>query len=192
MLNANKNAIGWPVNMDVHLANCRNRLLFFLERFESPARLLGGIAKEGNMQSVPVSVLYHAVMSTYAWYAQLKKPSWAPPPSVFGPVWTVLYIVIFFSFASVFGLAANHTIPWMIALPFGLNLLANIAFTPLQFGLRSNLLASIDILATFGTLVWAMVVIFPYAAWIAYAQIPYLLWVTFATALQLTITWLNR
>jgi tryptophan-rich sensory protein len=120
-------------------------------------------------------------MSTYSWYAQLKKPSWAPPPSVFGPVWTVLYIVIFLSFASVFGLAANHTIPWVVALPFGFNLLANFAFTPLQFGLRSNFLASIDILATFGTLVWAMVAIFPYAHLIAYAQIPYLLWVGSAT-----------
>jgi translocator protein len=43
-----------------------------------------------------------------------------------------------------------------------------------------------------GTLIWAMLAIYPYASWITYVQIPYLLWVCFATVLQLTVTWLNR
>jgi tryptophan-rich sensory protein len=80
----------------------------------------------------------------------------------------------------------------MVALPFLLNLIFNLAFTPLQFGLRSNLLAAVDILLVLVTLVWAMMVIYPHARWIAYIQIPYLLWVSFATVLQLTITYLNR
>jgi translocator protein len=130
-------------------------------------------------------------MDTYTWYTQLIKPSWAPPPSVFGPVWTVLYLIIFVSFAVVFGMAFEKKISLMVALPFALNLIANLAFTPLQFGLKSNLLASIDILFILGTLVWAIVSIAPLVSWIAIAQIPYLLWVSFATALQLTITYLN-
>jgi tryptophan-rich sensory protein len=79
----------------------------------------------------------------------------------------------------------------MVALPFALNLVFNAIFTPLQFNLRSNVLAAIDIILVLGTLVWAMVAVFPHVKWIAYAQVPYLLWVCFATVLQLTITYLN-
>ncbi|MFH1289319.1 MAG: tryptophan-rich sensory protein [Patescibacteria group bacterium] len=42
-----------------------------------------------------------------------------------------------------------------------------------------------------GTLIWAMITIYPHQKWITYIQIPYLLWVSFATVLQLTITYLN-
>ena len=80
----------------------------------------------------------------------------------------------------------------MIAVPFALNLVFNAAFTPLQFGLKSNLLAAIDILLVLGTLVWAMIAIYPHQRWITYIQTPYLLWVSFATVLQLTITYLNK
>ena len=130
-------------------------------------------------------------MQTYVWYQQLPKPSWAPPSSVFGPVWTILYIGIAISFGSVFLMAGQKKIAWIVALPFALNLLFNFAFTPLQFGLRSNVLASVDILLVLGTLIWAMRSIYPHAPWVTYAQIPYLLWVAFATVLQLTITYLN-
>jgi len=130
-------------------------------------------------------------METYLWYQQLMKPFWAPPSFVFGPVWTVLYIGIIISFGAVFVLLGQKKISLMIALPFVLNIFANLAFTPLQFGLKSNLLASIDILLVLVTLIWAMRSIFPFASWVTYAQIPYLLWVVFATVLQLTITYLN-
>lgn len=80
----------------------------------------------------------------------------------------------------------------MVALPFVLNLIFNAIFTPLQFGLKNNLLASLDILLILITLIWAIAAIYPYERWIAYIQIPYLLWVTFATILQLTITYLNK
>lgn len=130
-------------------------------------------------------------MDSFAWYAELLKPAWAPPASVFGPVWTVLYIGIFLSFGAVFILAFQKKIPRHLTVPFVLNLIANAAFTPLQFGLKNNLLASIDIVAVLATLAWAMFSIRPHARWIAWAQVPYVLWVGFATALQLTITYLN-
>lgn len=129
---------------------------------------------------------------TNAWYQQLVKPSWAPPGWLFGPVWTVLYAGIAVSFGAVFLQVAKGKIPTMVALPFALNLLFNFAFTPLQFGLRSNALAALDILLVLGTLVWAMSVVRPYLPWVFWVQVPYLVWVSFATVLQLTVTWLNR
>ena len=134
---------------------------------------------------------YTQIMETQTWYQQLKKPSWAPPAFLFGPVWSLLYIVIFLSFGEVIVLYTQKNISFAVLLPFLLNIVFNIAFTPLQFRLRSNVLASVDVLLLLLTLVWAMIVVFPFAAWITYAQIPYLLWVMFATCLQLTITYLN-
>ncbi len=131
-------------------------------------------------------------MNGYAWYSQLKKPFWSPPAWLFGPVWTFLYILIFISFGKVFLMTWKKEIGLMVALPFILNLIFNFAFTSLQFGLRNNYLAAVDILLILGTLIWAMLAIYPHASWITYVQIPYLLWVCFATSLQLTVTWLNR
>ena len=130
-------------------------------------------------------------MQTYNWYQSLIKPSWAPPESLFGQVWTVLYIIIFITFGIVFYMAITKQLPWLVALPFALNLAFNFAYTPLQFGLRNNLLASIDILLAVGTLVWALIAIWSHMRWITIVNVPYLLWGLFATALQLTITYLN-
>jgi translocator protein len=130
-------------------------------------------------------------MNAYTWYAQLLKPSWAPPSWLFGPVWSVLYCIIALSFGYVCLRVVQKKIPALVAIPFVLNLAANAAFTPLQFWLRSNVLASIDILIVLITIVWAMVAIKKHAPALTYAQIPYLLWVSFATCLQLTITYLN-
>ncbi len=131
-------------------------------------------------------------MNTYTWYQELVKPSWAPPSWLFGPVWTVLYLVITFSFGTVFYHAATRQLPWVVALPFALNLLFNFIFTPIQFGLKNNVLASVDILLVVATLIWALIAIYPYFQWVALINIPYLLWGIFATVLQLTITYLNR
>lgn len=128
---------------------------------------------------------------TYTWYQTLIKPTWAPPSFLFGPVWTVLYVIIAISFGKVCMMAYQKQIPWIVALPFILNLFFNFIFTPIQFRLQNNLLAAIDIVLVLGTLIWALIAIWPHARWIAYANIPYVLWVMFATTLQLTITYLN-
>jgi tryptophan-rich sensory protein len=130
-------------------------------------------------------------MESYAWYAALIKPSFAPPAWLFGPVWSVLYVIIAISFSYVFLQVWRGQLSWMIALPFALNLLCNFAFTPLQFGLKSNALAAADILLVLMTLMWALSVIYPHAPWVTYVNLPYLAWVSFATILQLTITYLN-
>lgn len=131
-------------------------------------------------------------MQAYSWYSKLIKPTWAPPSWLFGPVWTFLYVLIAVSFGKVFIMAWQKQITLLIALPFLLNLIFNFAFTPIQFGLQNNFWATVDILLVLGTLVWAMIAIYPYMKWITYIQIPYFLWVLFATVLQLNITFLNR
>ena len=128
----------------------------------------------------------------YSWYSQLIKPFFAPPSWLFGPVWSVLYILIAISYGYVGYLFFTKRIPFIVLLPFILNLIFNFAFTPLQFGLQSNILAAIDILLVLGTLIWALIAIFPYIPWVTYINIPYIFWVSFATILQLTVTWMNR
>jgi tryptophan-rich sensory protein len=130
--------------------------------------------------------------NTYNWYSQLIKPYWSPPGCLFGPVWTFLYVLIVISFGKVFLMFFQKKVSFIVALPFILNLIFNFAFTPLQFGLKNNFLAAIDVVLVLITLIWAIIAIYPHVRWVAYIQIPYLLWVSFATVLQLTITYLNK
>lgn len=128
---------------------------------------------------------------TTQWYQTLIKPEWAPPSWIFGPVWSVLYAIIAVSFGYVAYLFIKGGIPFIVLLPFILNIIFNIAFTPLQFGLQNNILALIDILLVLATLIWALYAIHQYVPWVTYVNIPYVLWVSFATVLQITITYLN-
>lgn len=130
-------------------------------------------------------------MDTYEWYSELLKPTWAPPAWLFGPVWTALYILIAISFGYVAYLYIKKKIPFLIFLPFLLNIIFNLAFTPLQFGLKNNILAAIDVVLVLATLIWALIAIYPRVKWVALINFPYLLWVCFATVLQWTITSMN-
>lgn len=129
--------------------------------------------------------------TTYTSYQNLIKPEWAPPAYLFGPVWSVLYLIIFISFAFVFYKVYTKKIEKTFALPFLLNLIFNFIFTPIQFVLHNNLLASIDILLVLATLIWALSSVYKKIKWVALVNIPYLCWVSFATVLQLTILYLN-
>ena len=130
-------------------------------------------------------------MDNKQWYSKLNKPKWSPPSYLFGTVWSILYILIFISFSFIFIKLFNRDIPFIIVLPFILNIIFNILFSPIQWVLRNNLLASIDILLMLITLIWIMVSIYPYYQWISYIQIPYLLWISFAFVLQASITKMN-
>lgn len=130
--------------------------------------------------------------STTLWYSTLKKPFFAPPSWLFGPVWTVLYVIIFVSYGFVLWKVLKGQWSAWVLLPFAINLLANFAFTPIQFGLRNNVLALADILVVLVSLIWMIRTAAPLSTWVMWAQVPYLLWVSFATVLQATVTWLNR
>lgn len=125
------------------------------------------------------------------WYNSLEKPSWTPEPATIGFIWQCLYPVILVTFGFVFWKTSRGTIPWWVALPFALNLVSNLLFTPIQFGLRNLPLATADILVVWVTILWMMWSVWPHYKSIALAQIPYLCWVSIATVLQVLITWWN-
>ena len=125
------------------------------------------------------------------WYNQLVKPDWTPEPATIGLVWQILYPIILVTFGFVLIQAIRKKIPCRAALPFIINLAANLAFTPIQFGLRSLFLAAADILLVWASILWMMIAIWKHYRWVALAQVPYLAWVSIATVLQLSISWAN-
>lgn len=131
-------------------------------------------------------------MDWMTWYKGLAKPSWTPAPSTIGLIWQILYPIILVSFGFVFVQAARRRVSRRVALPFAINLVANLAFTPIFFGLRNLPLATIDILIVWGTIVWMIAAVWERHRWVAVAQVPYLIWVSIATVLQLSITGMNR
>jgi len=126
------------------------------------------------------------------WYDSLAKPAWTPPPGFIGTMWTVLYPIIVVTFCYMIYRVARGTAPMSLLVPIALNLVSNIAFTPIQFGLRNLPLASVDILIVLVTIVWCMVAFWPYSRLAALALTPYFAWVATASVLQLSITWMNR
>lgn len=127
-------------------------------------------------------------MDWMTWYDSLAKPSWTPAPATIGRIWMILYPIIVVSFGFVFVQAFRGKLSWWVVLPFAINLVANLLFTPIQFGLRNLTLASVDILIVWGSIIWLALSIWPHYRWVAVAQIPYFVWVTLATVLQLSIT----
>jgi benzodiazapine receptor len=125
------------------------------------------------------------------WYNSLAKPSWTPAPATIGMIWQILYPVILVSFGFVFVRASQGKVPLLVALPFLINLVANLVFTPIQFGLRNLPLAAMDIVIVWVTIIWCMIAVWQYFKWVAVAQVPYFVWVSLATILQLSITWMN-
>lgn len=131
-------------------------------------------------------------MERMEWYDSLAKPTWTPPPSFIGTVWTLLYPIIIVVFGYMLYRIARGQVPTAVLLPITVNIVSNIAFTPIQFGLRNLPLASVDIVIVAVTIVWCMVAFWPYSRLAAIALTPYLVWVSVATVLQLSITWMNR
>ena len=103
----------------------------------------------------------------------------------------ILYPVILISFGFVFVQASRRKVPGRVALPFAVNLVANLLFMPIFAGLRSVPLAAADILIVWATLVWCAVAVRPHSRWVALAQLPYFVWVSIATVLQLSIMAMN-
>lgn len=125
------------------------------------------------------------------WYESQALPFFAPPAWAFGFAWGIIYPLIGLALAWALLKWLNGKLPNRYIAVFFANLLANFAFSPLQFGLKSNLWAAADILVVLATLGYLV-----YAGWAkargaAYLLLPYLAWVLFATVLQLSVTYLN-
>jgi len=130
-------------------------------------------------------------MDWMTWYSQLAKPGWTPSPPVISTIWTILYPIIAVSFGFVFYKAIRGGVSWRVALPFIINLIANLLFMPVFAGLKNVPLAAADIVIVWATILWCMAAIWRHYRWVAIAQVPYLVWVTTATALQLSIAVMN-
>lgn len=106
-------------------------------------------------------------------------------------IWQILYPIILITFGFVFVQAFRGKVSWLVALPFAVNLVANLIFTPIQFGLRNLTLAAIDIVIVWSTILWCIAAVWQHYKWVSLAQIPYLVWVSLASVLQLCITFWN-
>jgi tryptophan-rich sensory protein len=127
-----------------------------------------------------------AIASLHAaeFYAQLIRPSWAPPAGVFGPVWTVLYALMGISVWLVWRSPGRHAVA--IAL-FIIQLAANALWSWLFFAWHRGALAAAEVLVlliVIAATVCAFWRINRLAAWLL---LPYLLWVTFASALTWSV-----
>ena len=125
------------------------------------------------------------------WYDSLGKPSWTPTPSTIGLIWMILYPIILVSFGFVFMRVFQGNVSRSLAVPFAINLVANLLFMPIFSGMRSVSLAAVVILIVWATIIWCVVAIWPVYRWVALAQVPYFVWVSLATVLQLSITAMN-
>lgn len=130
-------------------------------------------------------------MAWTEWYNSLVKPSWTPAPSTIGLIWQILYPIIIVTFGFVFVQTLRKRLSIRVSVPFALNLITNVLFTPIQFGLRNLPLAAVDILIVWVTIPWMTLAIYKHYKWVAAAQLPYFVWVSIATVLQLSITWSN-
>jgi len=129
------------------------------------------------------------MVSVGSWYVELAKPTWTPPAWVFGPVWTVLYAMMAVAGWLVWRRhgAARRAALWF----FGVQLVLNVAWSALFFGLRLPGLAFLDILALWSIIAATLVTSFRVSRAAGILLIPYLLWVSFAAALNFSIWRLN-
>jgi len=126
-----------------------------------------------------------------AWYEALNKPAWTPGSGTIGLIWMILYPIILVSFVYAIFAWRHGQLPLKIVIIFSLNILANLIFTPIQFGLENLWLSSLDILIIWSTIALLMNEAWRYKKFLAIAQIPYFVWVSIATVLQITITLAN-
>ena len=127
-----------------------------------------------------------------AWYDGLIKPSWTPPGSTIGIIWSILYPMIAFSFIYVMVKALKGKLSWSIAAVFIINLAANLLYSPIFFGMKNIPLATLDIVIVWVTIVAQFFLMWKKAKGISLLQIPYFLWVSTASIIQLTVFFSNR
>jgi benzodiazapine receptor len=124
------------------------------------------------------------------WYPALRKPSWTPPNAVFGPVWSVLYLMMAVAAWLVWRRAGLSGAAAALLL-FGLQLASNVAWSGLFFGLRMPGAAFADILVLWGLIVATVVTFWRVSPAAGILMAPYLGWVSFAAALNLAVWRMN-
>ena len=121
------------------------------------------------------------------WYAALDKPSWNPPGWIFGPVWSLLYLMMAIAAWLVWRQAG-----WGKALVlYSIQLALNAAWTPIFFGAHQLGWALVEILLMWLAIIMTMRGFFQTSKTVAWLLAPYLVWVTFAAFLNFTLWRMN-
>ena len=128
--------------------------------------------------------------SVNTWYKTIHKPAFNPPDWVFGPVWTILFILMGVALYLVWTHPESVSWKWGIVI-FGVQLFLNFLWTTLFFGIHSPLLAMIDIVLLWLAILVNIILFWQINPLSAYLLIPYILWVSFASVLNLFIVILN-
>ncbi len=126
-----------------------------------------------------------------SWYATLAKPSWNPPSWVFGPVWTLLYLLMGLAAAMVYVRRRESPVAGAALTAYGVQLVLNMLWSYLFFGLESPAAAFAGIIALWIAIVITGILFWRVSHGAAWLLLPYLLWVSFAAVLNYAIWRLN-
>jgi len=124
------------------------------------------------------------------WYAALIKPSWTPPAWVFGPVWSILYLMMALAAWLVWRQAGRTAVVTPLML-FFVQLALNTSWSILFFGLRMPGAAFAEILVLWLAILATMIAFWRSTSPAGLLLLPYLVWVTFAAWLNFTIWRMN-
>ena len=125
------------------------------------------------------------------WYSTLIKPSFNPPNWIFGPAWTLLYILMGISFALIWNKGIEKKEIKNALGIFVFQLILNLSWSFLFFGMQNPAIAFIDIIVLWFAIILTIKKFLPINRTAAYLLIPYLLWVSFASLLNTSIWYLN-
>jgi benzodiazapine receptor len=125
------------------------------------------------------------------WYASLNKPWFTPPSWVFGPVWTTLFILMGISLFLVLREGWERKDVQIGTAIFGVQLLLNVLWSYLFFGLQSPLYGLIGIAALWIAILVNIIWFFRISRPAAILLVPYIIWVSIASALNYGIYVLN-
>ncbi len=125
------------------------------------------------------------------WYATVNKPWFTPPGYVFGPVWTVLYILMGISLYLVVSQGWEKKSVKTGVLIFALQLVANLVWSVLFFGLQSPIAGLVDIFLLLALITATIVAFYRVSKPAAMLLAPYLAWVCIATCLNAGVVLLN-
>jgi tryptophan-rich sensory protein len=124
-----------------------------------------------------------------AWYADLHRPSWSPPNWLFGPVWTVLYILMAVAVWLVWRKGGSGARPAILL--WAVQLVLNGVWTPIFFGLHEIGWALADIVALWAAIGATAAAFRRVSRPAAGLMLPYLAWVTFATVINYALWRMN-
>lgn len=144
-----------------------------------------------SCELVGIAATPFTVSAVTTWYPTLNKPSFSPPNWIFAPVWTILYFLMGVSLYLVWSKGLKEKKAKIALYFFGAQLFFNFLWSFLFFGLRSPILALVDIVALWILIAITIFKFFPISKTAAYLLIPYILWVSFAAFLNLSIVILN-